>query len=96
MNIMKISHYLLPIIVAGLMVTCGETIIDSQTPNDIEDEIGTVTLDLSIKDDDGVDTLVFQSGSPIHVKYSVVNSSIDTVLFWRIMDQDGLIPTCDV
>lgn len=55
-----------------------------------------VTQELTVKDDEGTDTLVFQVGNPIHVKYSVVNASIDTVLFWRIEDENGIIPTCSV
>ncbi|NQT62856.1 MAG: hypothetical protein HQ556_07865 [Candidatus Marinimicrobia bacterium] len=96
MHTVRLSHYLLSLIMAGLFITCEETIVDPPPSNIIETEVGVVTQELTIKDDRGADTLVFQAGNPIHVKYSVVNSSIDTVLFWRVVDENGMIPTCSV
>lgn len=96
MHSWRILHHLLPLIVAGLFIACEETSKDPPPSNIVENEMGIVTQELTIKDDWGADTLVFKTGNPIHVKYSVVNSSIDTVLFWRVEDESGLIPTCGV
>ena len=93
---MKTDFFASTVLVALLTIGCEDNPAASDPPIIPSTSESIFSQELTITDDVGTETTVFQSGSNIHARLCIENACADTVLLWRVWDQSGLIPTCDV